>query len=137
MRDTVLQLKEENESLNSEKDHLQSSQTEAANQLKTREDLVQQKETQLADEEVRLENLGQQAQNQTPQNQAQVAVVKKFNDVIRRIGKDVPPDVVGAWRPARAARSQRDPICARRRNVEAGRQGPAEPDRRGAQRPAR
>jgi len=94
MRDTVLQLKEENESLNSEKDHLQSSQAEAANQLKTREDLVQQKETQLADEEVRLENLGQQAQNQTPQNQAQVAVVKKFNDVIRRIGKDTPPDVV-------------------------------------------
>jgi flagellar motor protein MotB len=94
MRDTVLQLKEENESLNSEKDHLQSAQTEAESQLKTREDLVQQKETQLADEEVRLENLGQQATSNSPENLAQVTVVKRFNDVIRKIGKDSPPDVV-------------------------------------------
>jgi len=94
MRDTVLQLKEENESLNSEKDHLQSSQAEAASQLKTREDLVQQKETQLADEELRIESMGQQAQNLTSQNVPQATAVKKFNDLIRKIGNGTAPDVV-------------------------------------------
>ena len=94
MRDTVMQLREENESLNSEKDHLQASKAEAEAQLKTREDLVAQKEDQLANEEVRLESISQQATNLSPQNLGQVSAVKKFNDLIRKIGKDNPPDVV-------------------------------------------
>jgi len=94
LRDTVLQLREENESLNSQKEHLQASRSEAESQLKTREDLVQEKETELATEETRLEGLGRQSENQSQQNQAQVTVVKKFNDVIRKLGKDNPPDVV-------------------------------------------
>ena len=94
MRDQVLQLREENETLNSQKEHLQASKSEAESQLKTREDLIQEKETQLAAEETRLEGLGRQSQNQSQQNQAQVTVVKKFNDVIRKLGKDSPPDVV-------------------------------------------
>jgi flagellar motor protein MotB len=94
MRDTVLQLKDENESLNSQKEHLQAGQSEAESQLKTREDLVQEKETELAAEETRLDGLGRQSEVQSQQNQAQVTVVKKFNDVIRKLSKESPPDVV-------------------------------------------
>ena len=94
LRDTVLQLREDNETLNSQKEHLQASKVEAESQLKTREDLVEEKETQLAAEEAHLESLGHQPQNQSQQNQAQVAVVKKFNDLIRKLGKDSPADVV-------------------------------------------
>jgi chemotaxis protein MotB len=94
MRDTVLQLREQNESLNSEKDNLQATKAEAESQLKAREDLVEQKENQLANEEVRLESLGQQATSLSPQNLAQVTAVKKFNDLIRKLSKDNPPDVV-------------------------------------------
>jgi len=94
MRDQVLQYKEENETLNSQKEHLQASKIEAENQLKTREDLVQEKETQLAAEETRLDGLGRQSEIQSQQNQAQVTVVKKFNDVIRKLGKDGSSDVV-------------------------------------------
>ncbi len=94
MRDQVLQLREENESLNSQKEHLQASAGEAESQLKAREDLVQEKETELAAEETRLESLGQQSQIPSEQNQAQAAVVKKFNDFIHKLGKDGNPDVV-------------------------------------------
>jgi len=94
-RDTVLQLKEDNESLQSEKDHLEASRAESESQLKTREDLVEEKENQLAAEETRLDGLGHPAQNQSEQSLAQVAAVKKFNDLIRKLGtKDNPPDVV-------------------------------------------
>jgi flagellar motor protein MotB len=94
MHDEVMQLREENETLNSQKDHLQASASEAASQLQTREDLVAEKETELAAEETRLEGLTQQSQSQSAGNTAQVAMVKKFNDVIRKLGKDSPPDVV-------------------------------------------
>jgi flagellar motor protein MotB len=95
MRDQVLQLREENETLNSQKAHLQASKSEAENQLKTREDLIAEKEAKVAAEETRLEGLGRQSQNQSQQNQAQVTVVKKFNDMIRKLGsKDSPADVV-------------------------------------------
>jgi len=94
LRDTVRQMQDQNESLISQRDHLQSSATEAATQLKTREDLVAEKETELAAEETRIEGLGAQAQSKTVANQAQVAMVKKFNDVITKLGKDTPPDVV-------------------------------------------
>jgi flagellar motor protein MotB len=95
MRDTVRQLQDENETLNSQKEHLQASRAEAESQLKMREDLVQEKETQLADEETRLDSLGRQSQSQSQQGQSQVVVVKKFNDLIRKLGtKDNPADVV-------------------------------------------
>jgi flagellar motor protein MotB len=95
MRDTVRQLQDENDVLNSQKAHLQASAAEAESQLKTREDLVAEKETELAAEETRIEALGQQSQSQSGQNQAQVAIVKKFNDLIHKLGnKDTPPDVV-------------------------------------------
>jgi outer membrane protein OmpA-like peptidoglycan-associated protein len=94
MRDQVLQLREENESLSAQKDHLEADQSEAESELKTREDLVQEKETELAAEETRLEGLGRQSQGQSQQNLAQTTVVKKFNDVIRKLGKESPPDVV-------------------------------------------
>jgi len=92
--DQVSLLREENQTLSSEKAHLESSRAEAESQLNTREQLVQDKEAQLAQEETTLEGMGRQAQNQTQQNLAQVVMVKKFNDVIRKIGKDTPPDVV-------------------------------------------
>jgi flagellar motor protein MotB len=94
LRDEVLTLQEERETLNSQKDKLQAGISEAESQLKTREDLVQDKETELAAEEIRLESLGQQSQSQSQQNLAQVAVVRKFNDVIRKLEKDNPMDVV-------------------------------------------
>ncbi len=94
MRDQVLQLREENETLGSEKDHLEASQSEAESQLKTREDLVQQKETELAAEETRLDGLDSQSEVQSQQNQSQVVIVKKFNDMIRKLGQNNPPDVV-------------------------------------------
>jgi flagellar motor protein MotB len=93
-RDQVLQLRDENESLTSQKDHLEASKTEAENQLKTREDLVAEKETQLAAEETRLDGLGQQSQTQSAENLAQVTMVKKYNDLIHKLGKDVASDVV-------------------------------------------
>ena len=94
MRDQVLQLTEEVETLNAQKEHLQASKVEAENQLKTREELVEEKETQLAAEETRLEGAGRQTQIQSQQNLAQVAMVKKFNDAIRKLGKDVGADVI-------------------------------------------
>jgi chemotaxis protein MotB len=99
MRDQAMQLREENESLASQKDHLQEAQAEAASQLKTREDLVAQKETELAAEETRLDSLDQQSQIQSQGNLAQVAVVKKFNDIIRKLGKDQPDVVERGGRP--------------------------------------
>jgi flagellar motor protein MotB len=94
MRDQVLQLQEENETLNSQKDHLQASKNEADAQLKTREDLVADKENQLAAEEARLDALSQQTQSIEQQNPSQVAMVKKFNDAIRKLNKDGTADVV-------------------------------------------
>jgi flagellar motor protein MotB len=94
LRDSVLQLKDENETLNSQKEHLQASKTEAEAQLKTREDLVEEKENELAAEEIRLEGAGHQSEVQSQQNLAQVSMVKRFNEVIKKLGKDTPPDVV-------------------------------------------
>lgn len=94
MRDQVLLLSEETETLKSQKEHLQASKAEAESQLKTREDLVQEKETELAAEETRLEGVGRQSQAQSQQNLAQVAMVKKFNDAIGKLGKELGTDVV-------------------------------------------
>jgi len=94
MRDQVLLLSEEAETLKSQKEHLQASKTEAESQLKTREDLVQEKETELAEEETRLEGMGRQSQAQSQQNLAQATMVKKFNDAIGKLGKELGTDVV-------------------------------------------
>lgn len=94
LRDTVRQLQDQNDSLKAQKDNLQASATETATQLKTREDLVAEKETELAAEETRVEALSAQSQSKTAANLAQVAMVKKFNDVISKLAKDTPPDVV-------------------------------------------
>ena len=99
MRDQVMELREQNESLTSQKDNLQEAQTEAESQLKMREDLVAQKETELAAEETRLDTLDQTSQIQSQENLAQVAVVKKFNDIIRKLGKDQPDVVERGGRP--------------------------------------
>ena len=92
--DQVLQLQDETDSLRAEKTHLQAGMAEEENQVKAREDLVQEKETELATEELRVEGLGRQSATVAAQNQAQVAMVKKFNDVIRKLGGATPPDVV-------------------------------------------
>ncbi len=92
--DQVMQLQDANDSLQAEKTHLQSSMADVENQIKAREDLVQEKETELATEELRVEGLGRQSATIAAQNQAQVAMVKKFNDVIRKLGGATPPDVV-------------------------------------------
>ncbi len=93
-RDQVLTLQEQRETLNSQKDKLQSSIIETENQLKTREEFLQEKETKLADEESQIEAAGQQNQNQSQQSQAQAALVKKFNDTVRKLVKDDDTDVV-------------------------------------------
>jgi chemotaxis protein MotB len=94
MRDQVMQLQEQNDSLRAEKDHLQASMADAENQIKAREDLVTEKESELATEEMRVESLSHQGATNAAQNQAQVAVVRKFNDAIRKLGGPTPPDVV-------------------------------------------
>ena len=87
-------LQEQRETLNSQKDKLQAGISDTEQQLKSRAEFLQEKETKLAAEESRLENLGQQSQSQTQQSQSQAAVVKKFNDAVRKLSKDDDTDVV-------------------------------------------
>ncbi len=94
MRDQVMELREENESLASQKAHLQADRSDEETQLKAREDLVAEKETELAAEETHLDGLSQQTQNQSQQTVSQTAMVRKFNDVIRKLSKSAPADVV-------------------------------------------
>jgi chemotaxis protein MotB len=92
--DQVLQLQDETDALQAEKAHLQANMADEENQIKAREDLVQEKETELATEELRIEGLGRQAATSAAQNQAQVPMVKKFNETIRKLGGAAPPEVV-------------------------------------------
>jgi chemotaxis protein MotB len=94
LRDVVLTLQDQCDSLNSQKDKLQSGIGDAEKQLKTREEFLHEKETKLAAEESRLETVRQQSQNQAQQNQSQAAVVKKFDDTVRKLAKDDDTDVV-------------------------------------------
>lgn len=94
LRDDVLTLQDECDSLNSQKNKLQSGISDTEKQLKSREDFLQDKETKLAAEESRLEALGQQSHNQSQQNQSQGAVVKKFDDTVRKLAKGDDTDVV-------------------------------------------
>jgi len=92
--DQVLQLQEANDALQAEKTHLQASMAEAESQTKAREDLVQEKETELAAGALQVEAMSRQNATIAAQNQAQVAMVKKFNDVIHALDGATPPDVV-------------------------------------------
>ena len=94
MRDQLMQAQERNQALSSERDHLQASKVESENQLKTREDLVAEKEAQLAQEEAQLESISQQSAAQSQQNLMQAPMVRRFNDVIRKLGKSTAADVV-------------------------------------------
>ena len=94
LRDEVVNQRDQIDMLTSEKEKLQASKSEADAELKTRADFLQEKETKLAEEESRLDALGQQSLNQTQQSQGQAAVMKKFNDVIHKLGKDEASDVV-------------------------------------------
>jgi outer membrane protein OmpA-like peptidoglycan-associated protein len=93
-QDQGMQLQDQIDKLQGEKAHLQDGLAEQETQVKAREDLVQEKETELAAEELRVEGLATQRATIAAQNQAQVAMVKKFNDAIKKLGGATPPDVV-------------------------------------------
>jgi flagellar motor protein MotB len=92
LRDQVLTLQEQRDTLSSQKDELQSNIGDAQAQLKTREDFLNEKETKLAQEESDLDARG--AQSQGPSQQGQAAVIKRFNDAVRKLVKDADTDVV-------------------------------------------
>jgi flagellar motor protein MotB len=94
LRDDVLTLQDQCDSLNAQKNKLQSGIGDAEKQLKAREDFLQEKETKLAAEESRLETLGQQSHNQSQQNRNQEVVVKKFDDTVRKLARGDDTDVV-------------------------------------------
>jgi flagellar motor protein MotB len=93
-QDQAMQWQDQAGQSQAEKAHLQDGMAEQENQVKAREDLVQEKETELAAEELRVEGVGRQNATIAAQNQAQVAIVKKFNDAIKKLGGATPPDVV-------------------------------------------
>ncbi len=93
-QDQTLQMQDRLDALQAQKDHLQAGMVEQENQVKAREELVQEKETELATEEMRVEGVGRQNATIAAQNQAQVGMVKKFNEVIRKLDGGTPPDVV-------------------------------------------
>ncbi len=99
LRDQVLTLQEDRDSLSSQRDKLQASISETETQLKTREDLIEEKETKLAEEETQAEAIAQQAQASTLQHEAEAAVIKKFNDTVRKLAKDDTDVVVRNGRP--------------------------------------
>jgi chemotaxis protein MotB len=93
-QDQVMHLQDQIETLKSEKSHLQNGVADQESQVKAREDLVKEKESELAAQELQLESMGRQNATISAQNQAQVAMVKKFNDAIHALGGATPPDVV-------------------------------------------
>jgi outer membrane protein OmpA-like peptidoglycan-associated protein len=93
-QDQAMLLSDQIDKLKGEKAHLQDGLAEQETQVKAREELEQEKETELAAEEMRVEGLATQRATISAQNQAQVAMVKKFNDAIRKLGGTPPPDVV-------------------------------------------
>ncbi len=93
-QDQAMQLRDQADKLQGEKSHLEDGLAEQETQVKAREELVQEKETQLASEELQVEGMGRQNATISAQNQAQVAMVRKFNDVIKKLGGATPPDVV-------------------------------------------
>jgi flagellar motor protein MotB len=88
------QLQDQIENLQGEKAHLQDGLAGQETQVKAHEELVEEKETELAAEELRVEGIGRQNATIAAQNQAQVAMVRKFNDAIKKLGGATPADVV-------------------------------------------
>jgi outer membrane protein OmpA-like peptidoglycan-associated protein len=93
-QDQVMQLQDQVTQIQGEKAHMGDGLAEQEEQIKAHEDLVQEKETELAAEELRVEGLGRQNATIAAQNQAQVAMVRKFNEAIMKLGGAAPPDVV-------------------------------------------
>ncbi len=98
-RDQVMTLQEQRETLNSQKDKLQASINETENELKTREEFLQEKETKLAEEESQIDAEGAPGQMLSEQTAAQAAVVKKFNDAVRKLAKNDTDVVERGGRP--------------------------------------
>jgi flagellar motor protein MotB len=99
LRDQVLTLQEERDSLSAQKDKLQSSISDSETQLKTREDFLQEKETRLAEEETRLEALDQKTQADAQAQAAQADVMKKFNETARKLAQNDADVIVREGRP--------------------------------------
>ena len=94
LRDTALTLQDQLETLKSQKDQLQSNISETEAQLKTREDFLSDKEAKLGLEESRLEGLAAQSDSKSEQSRSQAALVKKFNDTVRKLANGNDIDVV-------------------------------------------
>ena len=94
LRGQVLSLQDERDALSSQKSQLEANASETATQLNTREEFLNDKEAKLAQEESQLEVRGQQSVSQSQQNQIQTGVVRKFNDVVRKLAHDGETDVV-------------------------------------------
>jgi flagellar motor protein MotB len=99
LRDQVLTLQEDRDSLSSQRDKLQASISETETQLKTREDLIEEKEAKLASEETQVEAISQEGEASTLQNEAEAGVIKRFNDTVRKLAKDDTDVVVREGRP--------------------------------------
>ncbi len=93
-RDQAMTLQVEADNLSSQRDKLEANISETQSQLSTREEFLNDKEAKLAQEESRLEALGQQSDNQARQSQDQAALVKKFNDTVRKLVTGDDTDVV-------------------------------------------
>lgn len=95
LRDQVMILQGERDSLSSERDKIEAAAAEADKELKARADFLQDKESKLAEEESELESMGALTQNRTLHDQAQAALVKKFDETVRKIvAKNQDADVV-------------------------------------------
>ena len=94
LRGQVMTLQDQRDVLASQKSQLETSASETATQLNTREEFLNDKEAKLAQEESQLDARGQQSALQSQQNLAQAGVVRKFNDVVRKLTRDGESDVV-------------------------------------------
>lgn len=94
LREEVLILQDDHDTLNAQKEKLQTSMSERENELKNHEDFLQDKEAKLAAEETRLEALGRQMQDQAPQGPSPVMMIKKFGETIRKLGNNDGCEVV-------------------------------------------
>jgi len=95
LREQVMILQGESDSLSSERDKIEAAATEADKEMKARADFLQDKESKLAQEESELESMGAMTQNRSQHDQAQAALVKTFDDTVRKIvAKNQDADVV-------------------------------------------
>jgi chemotaxis protein MotB len=101
LNDTVQHQQELLDTLNSQKQEMQSSLDDQKKQLDLRDEFLQEKEAKLAQEETKLESQGVQVQGQSQQTQSQATAVKKFDDTVRKISKatDSADVVARAGRP--------------------------------------